>query len=267
MLAGVHEVAPPAATVKAFPAMAVGREFYPNVVTAAAKVDLGQVMAGNCTPFWRAGKLVVWSFKPSPKDVTSGALKPTITALAQYIQQNGLTNDVVLCPWHEPENDFANPTLFVGMFNTVNEWLKAVDPRILTTHAALGYYYRNTTAAMAAHWLTNADVHSIDLYSGRSFPLAMTLPTSQAFLTWKAALPPSARWAVTERGFIAKPADSAARVKAINAEADYLASLPELIRPEWYILWNTPGTENDTTIPLDAAARTAMCSLFDRVAH
>lgn len=271
MLVGVHEDywnakarTTLSATLKAFPATAVGREFYSDIATASLP-SLISPMVTKCAPFWAAGQSVVWSFKPNPADVANGKLKPLVSQLADYIQHAGLANRVYLCIWHEPENDFKIGPEFVRMFNTVHGWLKAVEPAIQTTHAALGYYYRNITPAQAKQWITQADVHSIDLYSGRSFPIAMTLPDSKAYQTWKAALPAGSRWGVSERGFIAAPADSAARVRTINSEAAWLAGLKPAERPEFFVTWNTPGTENDPKIPLDAPARDAMNALFARV--
>lgn len=266
MLIGVHESTTDqfARTAASFPLTEVTREFEANVI---GPQDLVKRVKARCQSAWSAGKTVVWSFKPDAAAVDSGRWQSDVTALAQYLKANNLSGQTIVCIWHEPENDFKNPADFVRMFNTVHDWLKAVDPNIKTTHAALGYYYRNVTVATAKKWITKADIHSIDIYSGRSFPLSMTLATSKSFQTWKAALPSGAKWGVSERGFIADASKSAERVAAINAEADYLNGLAEADRPAFYIVWNTAGTENDPTIVLDSAGATAINELMSRLAR
>lgn len=270
MLVGVHEnyQGPQATlferTAQSFPGTEVTREFEANIINPQ---DLVKRVVARCQQIWAQGKTAVWSFKPSPADVASGAWKPFVTALAQYVKANNLQGRLIVCIWHEPENDFKTPAEFVSLYNAVHGWLKDVDPTILTTHAALGYFYRNISVATAKKWITNADVHSIDIYSGRSFPLATTLATSKAFQTWKAALPAGAKWGVSERGFIADSTQSAVRVAAINSEADYLVSLSDTDRPYFYIIWNTPGVENDPKIVLDAAGSSAVNKMFSRLSQ
>lgn len=253
-------------TMAKFPLSEVTREFAGQPITAQ---NLIPKMVAACQPAWAQGKTVAWSFKPMPSDVASGAWKPFIQQLAHFIQDNALQSKVILVIWHEPENDvpkyFKNAADFVELFNSVHDWLIEVDSSIVTSHAALGYYYRNVTAATAARWVTKATVHSIDIYSGKSFPLSMTLGTSQAFRTWKESRPPGAPWGVSERGWIADSVQSSQRVAAIDAEALYLAALPPAEQPDFYIVWNTPGTENNPYIVLDEAGRAAVNRLFVRV--
>jgi hypothetical protein len=204
-----------------------------------------------------------------PAEVASGVWKPFITQLAQYIKDNGLQSKVILVIWHEPENDvpkfFNSAADFVSLFNTVHEWLMSVDPSIVTSHAALGYRYRTLSVGQAKAWVTKATIHSIDIYSGQSFPLSMTLATSAVFKTWKASRPAGSRWGVSERGWIADSTKSAERVASIDAEADYLASLAPADQPDFYIVWNTVGTENNPNIVLDEAGRAAVNRMFAKI--
>ena len=272
MKVGVHEqyqgakATTFARTASRFPSAAVTREFESGVLQPQ---DLIGRMIARCGAVWQAGKTAVWSFKPDPAAVSNGEWKPYVQHLAQYIKDNSLQEKVIVVIWHEPENDvpkfFKNAADFVRLFNTVHGWLKDVDPTIVTSHAALAYAYRNWTVGQAMAWVTKCDIHSVDIYSGRSFPLAMTIANSKAFQTWKSSRPASAAWGISERGWIATDSRSAERVASINAEADYLASLPEADRPAFYIVWNTEGTENDPTIILDDAGVGAVNELFDRV--
>lgn len=268
MKVGVHEnyqgpkATTFAKTVASFPLAAVTREFEGNVLQPQ---DLVKRLVGRCQAIWDAGKVPVWSFKPDPAAVDSGRWEPYVTALGKYIKDNGLQDRVIVCIWHEPENDFKNPADFVRLYDRVHDWLKAVDPTIQTTHAALGYFYRNVSAATAQKWVTKADIHSVDIYSGRSFPVQMTLADSKPFQTWKASRPAGSKWGVSERGWIADAAGSAARVTSINAEAEYLAQLAPVDQPDFYIVWNTEGVENDPKIILDKAGVDAVNRLFERL--
>jgi hypothetical protein len=245
--------------------MGVTREFETKPIGAQ---DLVKRITARCGAAWAAGKTVVWSFKPLPADVQSGAWRPHVLALARYLVDNNLQDCTVIVIWHEPENDigkfFTTPATFVRLFNKVHGWLKSVDPTILTSHAALGYAYRDggMTDQEATEWVTEASIHSIDLYSGRSFPLTMTLGTSTAWRRWKATRPPGARWAVSERGWIADSSESLVRASAIDDECAWLAGLAPDALPDFYLVFNSPGTEDDALIVLDAAGQAAVNRLF-----
>lgn len=253
-------------TVESFPAVEVTREFEADVLRPQ---DLVRRMLTRCEHVWASGQTVVWSFKPNPADVANGAWKPHVQALARHILDNRLQQKVIICIWHEPENDapkyFRNGLEFARLFDTVQAWLFDVDPTIDTTHAALGYAYRNWTVPQARLWVTQCTIHSIDVYSGRSFPLGMTLGTSRAFQTWRASRPAGARWGVSERGWIADAEASDERVAAIDLEAEWLAALDLLDRPDFYIVWNTAGVEDDPKIILDDAGVAAVNRLFARM--
>lgn len=252
-----------ARTAARFPLMQVTREFEGGALPAQ---DLVKRMVARCKTAWEAGMTAVWSFKPAVADVTSGAWRPHIHNLAQYIKDHQLQDQVVVVVWHEPENDFKHAADFVSLFNTVHDWLMAVDPTIVTSHAALGYYYRNISVEAARRWTTKSTIHSIDLYSGRSFGIEMTLGTSTGFATWKQSRPASARWGVSERGWIANAGMSKLRVDSIRAETDWLVALPAADRPDFYCVWNTVGVENDPLIVLDGPGEAAVNDMFTRLA-
>lgn len=246
-------------TVARFPLVEVTREFEGGVIEPQSLVTRIQ---RRCSPIWAAGKTAVWSFKPEPRSVLAGSWDGYLEGLARYLQKSRLFEQTVIVPWHEPENDMSADS-FVALFDHVHDTLTAVEPGITTSHAALGYWYRNVSVDQARAWTTKATIHSIDLYSGRSFPLAMTLGTSDAFATWKASRPDGARWGVSERGWIADASGSADRVTAIDMEADWLRGLSPVEQPDFYIVWNTPGTEGDKKIVLDVAGVNAVNDLFN----
>lgn len=275
MRVGVHEqyqgpsAVLPTTTRTRFPLAQATREFVPGVIKPQ---DLVARLVKNCQKVWDAGLIAVWSFKPSPAEVARGAWKPYILALAKYIKANKLQDKVVVVIWHEPENDlgawFKDAAAFVTLFNTIHDLIMSVDPTIKTCHSALGYRYADKidiTDAVAKKWVTKATINAIDLYSGQSFPLAMTLGDSTAFKRWKASRPAGAVWAVTERGWIATAKDSAARAAAIAKEADYLAALPAADKPAYYLVWNTEGTEDNANIILDDAGVAAVNAMFTKI--
>lgn len=265
MKLGVHEnyqgpvARSVAQTLSAFPLAEVTREFEAGILEPQSLVTR---IERRCADAWAAGKTVVWSFKPNVIMVLNGSWRPYVEALGRYLVANQRTAQTVVVIWHEPENDMGAEQ-FVAMFDMVHDWLKASSGgAVQTSHAALVWRYRNWTVEQAAHWTTRADIHSVDIYSGRSFPLDMTLGTSTAFQVWKESRPAGARWGVSERGWIADPTGTAARVAAIDAEAEWLRSLNTENQPEFYIVWNTVGVENDPKIVLDAGGVAAVNDLF-----
>lgn len=255
-----------ARTATSFPRAEVTREFEADVIPPQ---DLVRRLVARCQSIWDAGKCAAWSFKPTPADVKSGKWKPYVLALGQYIKDNSLQDKVIVIFWHEPENDvpkyFKNAADFVALFNRCHDWLMSVDDSIVTSHAALGYQYRNLSIGQAKAWVTKCTIHSIDIYSGRSFPLGMTLGTSKAFAAWKGSRPPRSRWGVSERGWIADATGSEQRAASIDAESDYLAALAPADQPDFYIVWNTEGVENDPKIILDQAGIDAVNRMFTRL--
>lgn len=275
MILGVHEQyqagkdrTTPAETKKRYPLVKMTREFKGGEVVPQ---NLNPATKNLCQKVWDEGLICNVSFKFSVTEVMNGKWRPYIEQWAATIRDSGRSAQTILTIWHEPENDkvfIGQPERFVAYFNQVHDWVKAIDPTILTCHAALGYRYRDRgeiTSAEALKWVTKADINSIDLYSGRSFPLEMTLGTSTAFTRWLSTRPAGGSWAVSERGWIAGADKSAERVASINAEFDWLMALPDDALPHFYIVWSTEGTEGDPLIPLDAAGRDAVNEGFARI--
>lgn len=254
-----------------FPLMQVTREFKAGVIKPQNLIKPVEFL---CRKAWDQGLTVALSFKFSEQEVMDNAWRPHIEQLAWHLKNNNLTGQTIIIIWHEPEDDatdsflsknktFRNGAHFVNYFNRVHGWLKNIDSTIVTSHASLGYAYRparggkkdnSAYVSDPMEWVTDADIHSIDIYSGRSFPLDHTLNVSPAFKRWRESRPIGRPWAVSERGWQADATRSEARAESIRAEFDWLVGLPASHRPTYYIVWNTEGVENETDLILDQAA-------------
>ena len=267
-----------------YPLLMVTREFKGGVIKPQ---NLIPSLNNLCKATWDAGLTCNVSFKFSRAEVLDGKWRVYIDQAVNWLRDNERTAQTIVTIWHEPEDDasdsfrdgrakeFESGIDFVEYFDTVHNWIKEIDPNLLTSHAALGYGYRpavggtndkSAWVADPANWVTKADIHAVDLYSGRSFPLDVTLGSSTAFKRWLDSRPGNSAWGVSERGWITgKYGQSAERVASINAEFDWLMTLPLSALPEFYIVWNTEGTENDPQIILDDYAIAAVNEGFSRL--
>lgn len=208
-------------------------------------------------PSWKAGLTAVWSFKPGTGDVFNGKWRAPVEELADYLKAHPDRKTVVI-PWHEPENDdksFPRGGVdFVRMFELVAGWMRGRHPKVVLAHAALAYRYaRQLDDKQAATWRTSADVHCADVYSGRSFPLTAILPEHPGYQRWRRCVARDSAWGITERGWtIDAPGEQAVRAASMAREAAWLAGQRD--QPEWYLLWNTGGTEGDKGLKFDSGA-------------
>ncbi len=294
MLLGVHEQyqdgpnrTTPVDTQARYPHLAITREFKGGIVKPQ---NLIPSLRNLCQDVWDAGLVCNVSFKFSKADVFNGQWQIYIEQMARYLTDNELTGKTVLTIWHEPEDDardsfpngmkpnkvpeFESGVEFVKYFNTVHRWLKGVNQQIVTSHAALGYGYRpkiggprdkSAYVTHPAQWVTECDIDAIDIYSGRSFPLNMTLGNSEAFKRWRDSRATATTWGVSERGWIADAMKYDERNASIAAEAEWLAALPDNERPAFYIVWTTEGVENDPKIILDSTGRDAVNDMFSKL--
>lgn len=246
-------------TLTEYPLTAVTREFNANPIDPQ---NLIPKVENACREVWDAGLTATWSVKPKPADVANGKWRPFFEQLASYIKSQGLEDKFILVIWHEPENDipkwFKDAAAFVAMFNKVHGWVKGVSQGILTMHAALGYRYRDKgeiSDAEAPKWKTKADLNALDLYQGRSFPLAQILPENSAFKRWHKFIVGGVGnlWSVSERGFIADPEDPEAldvRADTIEREAEWFVESDIGRQCVVIILWDTIGAEGDQALPI-----------------
>lgn len=253
MLAGIHTSTAVTARRGGLGRGNVGRDFTHNPIRAT---DLVRKMTAACAATWAAGKTAIWSFKPHPADVASGAFRPHVQALAAHLRDNPDKPTIVVI-WHEPENDipqwFAAPEDFVRLFNTVHDWLKAVHPGLLTMHCALGYRYADRidiTDAVAPRWRTRADINAIDAYQGRTFPLGQILPEHTGYRRWRKYVAADGPLAVGERGFSAPPERYAERVATMARELIWLLDQDVAA----YVIWDSEGNEQDPGLILDPSA-------------
>jgi hypothetical protein len=269
MLLGVHENADPAVTAKMVPGHNTTRLFVPGVILPR---DLVAQVQADCGPTWAAGQTAVWSFKPRPDQVANGKWRKPVQDLAAYLQANAAGARTIVVIWHEPENDvpkwFPTAAAFVNMFNVVHGWLKGVWPQLITCHAALGYRYQDLggagiSSALAGRWRTLADLNTVDIYSGRSNPLATILPELNGFNRWFAHVATPGRWGVSERGWTCGAKDSALRAATIAREFGWLVAQP--VRPDPYLVWDTVGAEGDAGLLLDKPALAAVAAGFARL--
>jgi hypothetical protein len=266
---GVHETETTSAKrAAAFPGHTATRIFVPGV--QSKPFDLVTRIERQCGPTWADGHIAAWSIKPHPKTVADGGWRKPFEDLAAYLKDNYKGKRTIVIIWHEPENDlhatFKTPEDFTRMFNTVDGWMRKTWSGTKTCHAALAYAYRDKrgfTDADARRWRTNAKVHGVDVYSGRSFPLSAILPEHTGFARWArevARIDQGGRWAVTERGWTCSKQYNKKRADTIRREFQWLATQKN--QPDTYLLWNSTGTENDAGLILDPAGRQAVADGF-----
>jgi hypothetical protein len=272
-LLGVHQKKPPPETAREFAGARGTRIFVANVVKP---MDLVKKLKIQCKDTWDAGQVAVWSFKPNPADVKSGAWRKPVEDLARYIKAHPEQKTAVII-WHEPENDmpkwFRTPEDFVKLFNTVAGWMTAVHKDIWTCHAALGYKYGVPVKnggfddKMAKRWRTKARINTIDAYSGRTWPVDQILPEHPGYVRWRKCVAPTGDWGVTERGWTAKRKDFPLRSRTMDREFAWLKKLPEPARPVVYLVWATEGAENDPGLLLEEKGRASVKRGFKDVAR
>lgn len=261
LLFGVHDNDKPTGTAARFGVNVLNatRLFAAGPVQPLPPGDLVAKLTGSCAAAWAAGWTAVWSFKPDPAAVKSGAWRPHVEALGQYLAAHPEKKTIVVI-WQEPENDvpkfFARPEDFVSMFDTVARWLRDAWPAGVVAQVAMAYRYADgvdITDAVAPRWRTSADIHLVDAYSGRSMPLNTILPELSGYRRWRKFVAGDDPWGVGERGWTCKPAESGPRAAAMERERQWLAANP----PAVYLLWNTAGTEGDPGLIFDGPAEGA----------
>ncbi len=239
---GVHDERPPALVFAAFPGATLTRPFIgPGVPKPGT--DLVARFEAAARPTWDAGGTPVVSLKLNPADVAAGAWDDGLRALGGWLAGQP---DAVVILWHEPEDDHATPAAaraFVAAFNHGRALLKQAHPALVVAYCAMGYQWRpgSRSTAEAAVWRgVAADLYLCDVYSGKSFPASAILPEHAGFARWKKEIvdkTPGRRWGVGERGILAGPT----RAATWDREAAWLAGTDCAL----YMVWNTPGTEDD----------------------
>lgn len=244
MLVGVHDVRPPADVFAAFPGATATRVF---VGPGPLKVgtDLAAKVAAACRATLAAGGIPVVSFKLLPPDVAAGLWDGALRKLGAWLAKHP---QVIVVPWHEPEDDHptaAAVKAYAAAFNRIRTLVKALSPATVVAYCAMGYQWGPQGSAVAnrAVWrLVEADLYLCDVYSGKSFPASAILPEHAGFARWRAEIVdavPGRRWGVGERGILAGPTRAATWAR----ESDWLTGPGRDCAV--YVVWNTPGTEDD----------------------
>lgn len=278
VLVGVHERydgkdarTSVAQTLAEFPLSRVIREF---TASKLAPQNVVSKMINECKDGWANGQTVVWSFKPDPDAVLSGAWTPYFKSLAAYLRDNP-DKPTILSIWHEPENDvptyFDDGPHFVRVFNKFHDDVVSVYPGAITCHIAMAYRYADSidiTDAVAPKWRTKAKLNAVDVYSGRTFKLNTIMPEQSGFKRWFTYVAQGGEFGVMERGFQATVDDTAKqklRADTIRREADWMRNTPEGRKCVVYVYWNSSGPEYNPHMVLDTQGEDALRYLMEKV--
>ncbi len=255
MRVGVHDGRALPTVQAVFPGVQLTRPFISDVISGPrsliTKVDTA------CRLSWTVGMVPTYSMKLDRDEVMAGRWDQYIKELAGW-HRDQPPAELVL--WHEPENDATmRGGAFPAYFNHIADVFRSVNTTVPLIYAAMAYQWlpgsTNGTVkgytSNPADWQgVEADLHTIDIYSGRSTPLDTILPEHKGWQRWMEHVVGPGPWGVSERGFITAT-DFAGRAAAIRREMAWLLSDPAGARCRRYIVWNTPGAEKNPDIVLD----------------
>ncbi len=258
MMVGVHDARQPATTREEFPGAVLTRPFISGVLQGPRSL-LPKVDA-VCRPSWDAGMVPQYSLKLNYDEVMAGRWDSFIRELGDWHHDQPVAELII---WHEPEND---PELqdgrFPGYFNHVAEEFRTANENMPLIYAAMGYQWmpgrtNGTVKGFTSNpqdWCgVEADLLTVDLYSGQNVPVDTILPEHPGWQRWMEYVVGPGPWGASERGFITD-ADHGRRAEAIRREANWLMTDPAGLRCRRYIFWNTSGTEKNPDIVLDQRA-------------
>lgn len=250
-------------TVGVFPKVKLFRVFVPNVLEPGEY--LVTKVNDACEEAWNAGLTPVVSFKLLPADVTAGLWDAKVSNLARWLAGKP---EAWIVPWHEPENDLK-PVEFTSMFNRVYSVMKTVNPVAKIGYVSMAYCWRSSDSRTAQPSLwkpLRSDFYGCDVYSGNSFPLSAILPEHSGFVRWHQNIVGTGNYMIIERGFIASTAaQKAERVTQMKREVDWLTTSDIGKQCEAYMYWNSPGSENNTSLLLDSQGEKALNYLFGKI--
>lgn len=258
-----------------YPGAKIGRAFIARVLSYP--VDLRPKARNVLLPYLAAKTPIVYlSAKSDVADTIRGDWDVQYRELGTYLdtlqKQHGVT--IIFIPYHEPEDDLT-AAQFVPYFNRVRAAVKLGSSAIQVKPCYMSYQWllrRNGQSVGGktdnpTAWFRNiqaTDGVTVDVYSGRSFPLELTLSEHPAFRRWISYVPATWKWSVTERGWDTPSSTnrtnrSALRVKTMNREfAEIRSRRGYYSRLIDYVIWSSPGTEGARGLVLDRAGEDAV---------
>ena len=276
---GIHEdwtATPPGRTpaqiLQRYPRSGIGRCFTGKPLTTVQ--DLRPKVLATLKPYLDAGvKKIYISIKTDQVQTKSGAWGARYYELGKAILDIQAEHDVeiVVIPWHEPEDDFVSGRDFVKYYDAVHGPIAnaggpdiKIMPCYMTYHWAPGSGGSVRGKTNSPNEWFNASIMRdgviADVYSGRTFKLENTLLEHPGFARWVQYVPAELEINLGERGWETPsstfPANrSQLRVATMHREFLWLLSdHPVAKRIKDYTIWSSPGTENAVGLIMDHAA-------------
>lgn len=254
---------------KAFPRSNMSRAFVNNVIYS----DFVRKVQGALKPHLTATDSRIYlSIKTDQSVTAKGGYRKPYGNIARYLCQHSLCTRVRLIAWHEPEDNFTGK-LYQKYFNNVQGAMNDVCPHIMVGTASNSFHWtpkwndknksvKGSTDA-PEDWFVNAAFKGLDIYSGRSYPLATILPELDAFNRWHFHNVGDGEFVINERGW-ATPSKNEPetqyelRAETILREFDWLVNDPVGQKCTDYQYWNSSGKEKDEGLVLDPIGEEAL---------
>lgn len=250
MITGVHEDISMSSLKSKYQGVDATREFVSG--ERGTSDDLRPLYDAQASASWSAGLIPFVSIKTRPTDTASGRYDSRFRDLAIWLAGKP---DTYFIWYHEPEDNMSGST-FSSAFNRVRSTMKSVNANVKVGYSAMAYQWgsgRSSTSSPSA-WRVQADFYGCDTYSGGSVSSSLILPEHSNHMRWYNELVAKTtgardKWGLTERGW--KSGTDSARASNIRRETAWLSGLTAtstVTKPQFYLYWNTTGTENDPNL-------------------
>jgi hypothetical protein len=280
---GVHEkwTAPdygrrPEQILQRFPGATIGRNAFINRTGSTTPEDLRPFVNRALEPFVNAGTPRVYVSVKTPIPATrNGDWNDRYRQLGEHLAQLNRAGriGVEFIAYHEPENVFSSGAAYAHYANKVREQMKRGGGNDINVgYTAMAYQWSPNRAATAnpAPWReAEMDFYSVDVYSGRSYPLEAILSEHSGFTRWYREIADhgsrSGRYRVTERGFETPSSTNptkrfSLRNQSINREFNWLRNSRIGRLCQDYIYWNSSGTEEAMGLKLDSSGEQVLAT-------
>lgn len=254
---------------RAFPKTNLSRAFVNNIITSDFVRKVQAALKPHLT---ETDSRIYLSMKTDPRLTARGGYTRAYGNVARYLCNEGLCGRVRLIAWHEPEDNFTGK-LYQKYFTQVQGSVRDACADLMVGTAANSFHWgskwndknksvKGTTDA-PEEWFVPADFKGLDIYSGRSYPLATILPELEAFTRWHYHNVGDGKFAINERGW-ATPSKSEPevqyelRAETIAREFEWLKNDPVGQRCTDYQYWNSSGREKDESLMLDPLGEEAL---------